>query len=216
MVFFSQEGPQTSPKVQRKPAKKPAPPPPPDRPYNVAVTASVTKTGAGNGSPVIQTWPHSAPLASPESPSEVGEGDRPRHSPPERRISHGADRPHCPPPERPHAPPPERPKPHSIPQQPAGQPLPTPPPTSGHQRSASTGAMFISMSSPAQTSTLPGSASSHESLQLGVGSSLTVVSQSQAISGTNTLGRYSGIRPARPSPPPPPPPINQENEETHL
>ncbi|XP_025085041.1 rho GTPase-activating protein 44-like isoform X2 [Pomacea canaliculata] len=212
----SQEGPQTSPKVQRKPAKKPAPPPPPDRPYNVAVTASVTKTGAGNGSPVIQTWPHSAPLASPESPSEVGEGDRPRHSPPERRISHGADRPHCPPPERPHAPPPERPKPHSIPQQPAGQPLPTPPPTSGHQRSASTGAMFISMSSPAQTSTLPGSASSHESLQLGVGSSLTVVSQSQAISGTNTLGRYSGIRPARPSPPPPPPPINQENEETHL
>ncbi|XP_025085083.1 rho GTPase-activating protein 44-like isoform X5 [Pomacea canaliculata] len=151
----SQEGPQTSPKVQRKPAKKPAPPPPPDRPYNVAVTASVTKTGAGNGSPVIQTWPHSAPLASPESPSEVGEGDRPRHSPPERRISHGADRPHCPPPERPHAPPPERPKPHSIPQQPAGQPLPTPPPTSGHQRSASTGAMFISMSSPAQTSTLP-------------------------------------------------------------
>lgn len=206
-VCFSPEAPHQSPKVQRRLTKKPAPPPPPDRPYSVAVTASVSR-GTGNGAQTSQTWPRNVPLNSPESPpaggTHQGDGGVKQHSPQERRPS-AHERPHGPPPDRPSAPPPERPKApptlQSNDQQSSG----------GHQRSASTGAMHINTNAGPS----PGSAS-HESLQVGMGTSLTAGHGNVLPSGTSTLGRHSSMRPARPNPPPPPPPINQHTEETHL
>ena len=206
-VCFSPEAPHQSPKVQRRLTKKPAPPPPPDRPYSVAVTASMSR-GTGNGAQTSQTWPRNVPLNSPESPpaggAHQGDGGVKQHSPQERRPS-AHERPHGPPPDRPSAPPPERPKApptlQSSDQQSSG----------GHQRSASTGAMHINTSAGPS----PGSAS-HESLQAGMGTSLTAGHGNVLPSGTSTLGRHSSMRPARPNPPPPPPPINQHSEETHL
>ena len=196
-----------SPKVQRRPSKKPAPPPPPpDRPYSVAVTATMSK-GTGNGGQSSQTWPRNAPLSSPELPPDASGDGHKRHSPPERQSS-GHDRPHCPPPERPSAPPPERPKaPPATPsanQHPPGAP-------GGHQRSASTGALYIIAEGDPASGT-----SSNEGLQTGMGASLTTGQGNVIPSGTSTLGRHSSMRPARPNPPPPPPPINLQTEETHL
>lgn len=226
LFLCSPEAPPTSPKAQRRIAKKPAPPPPPDRSYNVAVTASVSKI-SGNSTQSSQTWPRSAPLASPESPPESGanitaEGDRHKHSPQERRTStHGGERPHGPPPDRPNAPPPDRPKGPSTMQSAASHLSSVQP--SGHQRSASAGAI-IGPGVPVQgMATLPGSASSHEHIDSSIGTSLTSGGSGVdmgggvgVVSGTSTLGRYSSMRPNRPNPPPPPPPINQQNEDTHL
>ncbi|KAK7501998.1 hypothetical protein BaRGS_00006750, partial [Batillaria attramentaria] len=216
----SPEGP-PSPKVHRRQTKKPAPPPPPDRPYSVAVTAMAKSTDMArstDGAISSQTWPRGAPLVSPDSPqADMGaEGDKQRYSPPERRISGHGERPHGPPPERPSAPPPERPKLPPYPQQQSGNQQPSGAPPSGHQRSASTGAMYINTGpNAATTSTTTGS--SHESLQTGIGSSLTTAGQGSGMPvGTSTLGRHSSMRPSRPNPPPPPPPINQKNEQTYL
>ncbi|XP_076445348.1 rho GTPase-activating protein 44-like isoform X6 [Babylonia areolata] len=205
----SPEGPHTSPKVQRRPSKKPAPPPPPERPYSVAVTASVSK-GSGNGGHSTQTWPRKAALYSPQQPpSDVGShNEDKRPSPPERRISTHLERPQCPPPERPSVPPPERPK--GPPPVSAGNQHP-PGGSGGHHRSSSTGAMCITTEAGPNAGS-----SSKDSLQAGVGTSLTAGPGNMILSGTSTLGRHSSMRPARPNPPPPPPPVNMHTEETHL
>ncbi|XP_050390050.2 rho GTPase-activating protein 44 isoform X2 [Patella vulgata] len=120
--------------TQKRTAKKPAPPPPPDRPYTVAVTASVTKQ---NTNP-YQTWPRhqGAPLASPEIGSSTVDIEE-ETIPTKPAI---VDRPH--PPDRPTGPPPDRPK----------APPPLAPHPQGHNRSASTGAMFINQQAPLQES----------------------------------------------------------------
>ncbi|XP_076459624.1 rho GTPase-activating protein 44-like isoform X5 [Babylonia areolata] len=128
------EGPGVSPKFQRRVTKKPAPPPPPERPYTVAVTASTTR-GSGNGGLSSQAGHSGAPPSSPEmSGSQQADG--------EKRLS-GSERPHGPPPERPSTRPPERPKAPAALQ--SGNQLPAAAP-GGHQRSASTGAMYITTS----------------------------------------------------------------------
>lgn len=142
-------GGQLSPKFHRRMFKKPAPPPPPERSYNVAVTASVGKTSSGNSGyatvPRPSSQPHQPPHHQPSSTdplpdatSQPGAGEKQHPSPPERRTS-GLERPHWPPPERPHIPPPDRPKPLPAPPSVLPQPQGTP----GHQRSASTGAMYV-------------------------------------------------------------------------
>ena len=182
-------------------SKKPAPPPPPERSYNVAVTASVAKTSSGNSASVQADGDRPLALTQPS------DQQRTHPSPPERRTSTPHDRPHGPPPDRPMGPPPDRPKP---------PPQPPTPGTPGHQRSASTGTMFITTTSVAAQGPPPkaGSSGSHELLP-GSGMLLGEGQASNYPSGSLTLGRHSTMRP-RPVPPPPPPPINQSTENTHL
>ncbi|XP_067671370.1 rho GTPase-activating protein 44-like isoform X3 [Haliotis asinina] len=128
----------SSPKVQRRVSRKPAPPPP----YAVAVTATYNNRNSQSQTQ-SQTWPRNAPLASPESPSESDKEDNervrpcpPEKPPPPHQLHPHPERPSGPPPDRPAGPPPERPK----------APPPVVPP--GHQRSASTGAMFTVVGVP--------------------------------------------------------------------
>ncbi|XP_071105593.1 rho GTPase-activating protein 44-like isoform X6 [Haliotis cracherodii] len=128
----------SSPKVQRRVSRKPAPPPP----YAVAVTATYNNRNSQSQTQ-SQTWPRNAPLASPESPSESDKEDNervrpcpPEKPPPPHQLHPHPERPTGPPPDRPAGPPPERPK----------APPPVVPP--GHQRSASTGAMFTVVGMP--------------------------------------------------------------------
>ncbi|KAH9512981.1 Rho GTPase-activating protein 44 [Bulinus truncatus] len=123
--------------IHRRATRKPAPPPPPDRPFTVMVTATTASSkpvfepssaeSDGNGNNAqFQTWPRSAPLASPESPSEQCKlnSGQDKH-----RISGtGTERPSMPPPDRP-----DRPRlPQTL----------NPSVGRGHQRSASTGAVM--------------------------------------------------------------------------
>ncbi|XP_046378958.2 rho GTPase-activating protein 44-like isoform X2 [Haliotis rufescens] len=208
----------SSPKVQRRVSRKPAPPPP----YAVAVTATYNNRNSQSQTQ-SQTWPRNAPLASPESPSESDKEDNervrpcpPEKPPPPHQLHPHPERPTGPPPDRPAGPPPERPK----------APPPVVPP--GHQRSASTGAMFTVVGMPGAangqgTGTL---FSSQESLEKDSGSTLTeqgitpLLSPSSDKHATSNSHIKSGssqnMRVTRPTPPPPPPPINKATEETHL
>ncbi|XP_050390057.2 rho GTPase-activating protein 44 isoform X7 [Patella vulgata] len=183
--------------TQKRTAKKPAPPPPPDRPYTVAVTASVTKQ---NTNP-YQTWPRhqGAPLASPEIGSSTVDIEE-ETIPTKPAI---VDRPH--PPDRPTGPPPDRPK----------APPPLAPHPQGHNRSASTGAMFINQQAPLQESPNgQGLFSSRESLE---NEPHILTSPSDSSLSSFQIDKHgSSKRASRPTPPPPPPPLNKESEDTHL
>ncbi|XP_067671369.1 rho GTPase-activating protein 44-like isoform X2 [Haliotis asinina] len=208
----------SSPKVQRRVSRKPAPPPP----YAVAVTATYNNRNSQSQTQ-SQTWPRNAPLASPESPSESDKEDNervrpcpPEKPPPPHQLHPHPERPSGPPPDRPAGPPPERPK----------APPPVVPP--GHQRSASTGAMFTVVGVPGAangqgTGTL---FSSQESLEKDSGSTLTEQGTTPLLSPSSDKhvtsnshiksGSSQNMRVTRPTPPPPPPPINKVTEETHL
>ncbi|XP_071105589.1 rho GTPase-activating protein 44-like isoform X2 [Haliotis cracherodii] len=208
----------SSPKVQRRVSRKPAPPPP----YAVAVTATYNNRNSQSQTQ-SQTWPRNAPLASPESPSESDKEDNervrpcpPEKPPPPHQLHPHPERPTGPPPDRPAGPPPERPK----------APPPVVPP--GHQRSASTGAMFTVVGMPGAangqgTGTL---FSSQESLEKDSGSTLTEQGTTPLLSPSSDKhatsnshiksGSSQNMRVTRPTPPPPPPPINKATEETHL
>ncbi|XP_059151370.1 rho GTPase-activating protein 44-like isoform X3 [Physella acuta] len=119
--------------VQRRGTRKPAPPPPPERPFTVMVTATTalgtnrpeaTHPAESDGSVnngQFQTWPRSAPLASPDSPSEQQQEKS-------KLPSGHLDRPSMPPPDRP-----QRPRMPPTLNTSVGR---------GHQRSASTGTMI--------------------------------------------------------------------------
>ncbi|XP_076445291.1 rho GTPase-activating protein 44-like isoform X2 [Babylonia areolata] len=186
-----------------------------------AVSPSADSPEGPHTSPKVQRRPSKkpAPPPPPERPYSVavtasvskGSGSHnedKRPSPPERRISTHLERPQCPPPERPSVPPPERPK--GPPPVSAGNQHP-PGGSGGHHRSSSTGAMCITTEAGPNAGS-----SSKDSLQAGVGTSLTAGPGNMILSGTSTLGRHSSMRPARPNPPPPPPPVNMHTEETHL
>jgi hypothetical protein len=87
------ESPDSPSPLQRRGTRKPAPPPPPDRSYIVNVTATtagvlkpgnsanIAISGASNGDGSVntngnpfQTWPRSAPLASPECAADQHSG----------------------------------------------------------------------------------------------------------------------------------------------
>lgn len=167
-----------------------------------AATTPVTKPdgdpGNGNSS---QTWPRSAPLASPEMDVAAMAERQEKH-----RSSH-TERPSMPPPERPRLPPPV-----------------TIAPGRGHQRSASTGAMLMSNAGGggggdgAPGIPNAGTVSSYNIASSGEGSP-SVESAQNTLSplppGTShTLGRSVSLRPRQN--PPPPPPVARESEDTKL
>ncbi|CAL1546433.1 unnamed protein product [Lymnaea stagnalis] len=233
-----QDSPEPVSPIHRRMTRKPAPPPPPDKPFTVMVTATtasstrsgsetassgaVESEGQANNNGQFQTWPRSAPLASPESPSEQYKFSGGQEKNRERTSVGHFERPSMPPPDRPGVAPPERPR------QPPGL---NPSVGRGHQRSASTGAMInqitVSYEAPAGIPNA-GSLTSYTilegdqdngNLNTGVGSeSVNTAAYSQGSVGpglSHTLGRHSSMRP-RPTPPPPPPPVARESEDTKL
>ncbi|KAK0051747.1 rho GTPase-activating protein 44 [Biomphalaria pfeifferi] len=215
VINTQQESPEAVSSIQRRVTRKPAPPPPPEKPFTVMVTATTAlKPGSdmgsgepeGNGSNAqFQTWPRSAPLASPESPSE------------QHKLSGGHEKRSSG--ERPTMPPPERPRlPQTL----------NPPLGRGHQRSASTGAVMNQTASSFEphvgvpnagsltsSSILEGD-KDIDTINTGVGSETASYSQGSVAQGmSHTLGRHSSMKP-RPTPPPPPPPVAKESEDTKL
>ncbi|XP_055876963.1 rho GTPase-activating protein 44-like isoform X6 [Biomphalaria glabrata] len=218
VINTQQESPEAVSSIQRRATRKPAPPPPPEKPFTVMVTATTAlKPGSdmgfgepeGNGSNAqFQTWPRSAPLASPESPSE------------QHKLSGGHEKRSSG--ERPTMPPPDRPERPRLPQ------TLNPPLGRGHQRSASTGAVMNQTASSFEphvgvpnagsltsSSILEGD-KDIDTINTGVGSETASYSQGSVAQGmSHTLGRHSSMKP-RPTPPPPPPPVAKESEDTKL
>ncbi|CAG5117883.1 unnamed protein product, partial [Candidula unifasciata] len=237
-----EESPDSTP-LQRRATRKPAPPPPPERPYTVNVTAttaaamkfgsstnSVSSSGSSNGDAAkngngnqFQTWPRSAPLASPESPTEQPKipGSQEKHK--QKLPGNQTEKPPVQPPHRPEQAPPDRPRvPPSL----------NPPPVAvrGHQRSVSAGAAFTQKVGTFDSSVITGipnagSLSSYSIAEGGQddseGAGFDSVNSAANIQNvvppgsSYTLGRQTSLRP-RPTPPPPPPPVCKESEDTKL
>lgn len=190
---------------------------------NSVVSSSSNGEGAkGSNGNISQAWPRTAPLASPESPTEQHKIPSGQEKDKQKLPGNQLDRQSSQPLHRPDQAPPERPK------IPPG--LNPPVAARGHQRSVSVGALInqkVGVFDGGTSTWVPnaGSLSSYsisegrQDVNEGAGSvfvSSAANTQNVVPQGSShALGRQVSLRP-RPTPPPPPPPVSRESEDTKL